>query len=105
MDSRPENELQDSTEKLLNELREVVEDGEELLRAGANELSEKGMAARQRLATALESAKETGRKLQERTVAGAKATDKIIREHPYQSIGIAFGVGLLIGVLVNRNKQ
>jgi len=102
MDSRSENELQDSTEKLLNELREVVEDGEELLRAGANELSEKGMAARQRLATALDAAKETGRKLQERTVAGAKATDKVIREHPYQSIGIAFGVGLLIGVLVNR---
>jgi ElaB/YqjD/DUF883 family membrane-anchored ribosome-binding protein len=102
MDTRSENELQDSTEKLLNELREVVEDGEELLRAGANELSEKGMAARQRLATALDAAKETGRKLQERTVAGAKATDKVIRDHPYQSIGIAFGVGLLIGVLVNR---
>jgi ElaB/YqjD/DUF883 family membrane-anchored ribosome-binding protein len=102
MDTRSENELQDSTEKLLNELREVVEDGEELLRAGANELSEKGMAARQRLATALDAAKETGRKLQERTVAGAKATDRVIREHPYQSLGIAFGVGLLIGVLVNR---
>ena len=30
------------------------------------------------------------------TVAAAKATDKAVREHPYQAIGIAFGVGLLI---------
>ena len=49
-----------------------------------------------------QSAREMGRRLQEQTVAGAKATDRAIREHPYQSIGIAFGVGLLIGVLVNR---
>ena len=51
---------------------------------------------------ALESAKATCQKLEEKAAAGARATDKIIREHPYQSIGIAFGLGLLIGVLVNR---
>jgi len=65
-------------------------------------LGKKGVAARAKLSAALDSAKETARKLQSKTVAGAKATDKVIREHPYQSIGIAFGVGLLIGVLVNR---
>jgi len=102
MDTKPENELQETTEKLMRDLRAVVRDGEELLRAGAHELSEKGVAARERLAAALDSAKETCRRLQERTVAGARATDRVIREHPYQSIGIAFGVGLLIGVLVNR---
>jgi ElaB/YqjD/DUF883 family membrane-anchored ribosome-binding protein len=26
----------------------------------------------------------------------------VIRAHPYESMGIAFGVGLLIGVLVAR---
>jgi ElaB/YqjD/DUF883 family membrane-anchored ribosome-binding protein len=82
METRAENEFHDSTEKLLRDLRAVVQDGEELLRAGAHELSEKGMAARERLTAALESAKETGRKLQERTMAGAKATDRVIREHP-----------------------
>lgn len=102
MSAESENSMGDSTEKLLEDVQQVVRDGEELLRAGAGELSEKGKAARARLAAALESAKETGRRLQERTIAGAKATDKVIREHPYQSIGIAFGVGLLIGVLVNR---
>jgi ElaB/YqjD/DUF883 family membrane-anchored ribosome-binding protein len=102
MAAKSESETEDSTEKLLRDLREVVEDGEELLRAGASELSEKGMAARARLTAALESAKDTGRKLQQRTMAGAKATDRVIRDHPYESIGIAFGMGMLIGVLVNR---
>jgi len=67
-----------------------------------HELGERGQAARERLASALDSAKETGRKLQDRAVAGAKVTDRAIREHPYQTIGIAFGLGVLIGVLVAR---
>ncbi len=104
MDGKLGNETEDSTEKLLQDLKEVVEDGEELLRAGADELNEQGKAARARLSAALAAAKDTGRKLQEQTIAGARATDRAIREHPYQSIGIAFGVGLLIGVLVNRNR-
>jgi ElaB/YqjD/DUF883 family membrane-anchored ribosome-binding protein len=54
------------------------------------------------LAAALEVAKETRRRLEERAVASAKATDKLVREYPYQSLGAAFGIGLLIGVLVNR---
>jgi ElaB/YqjD/DUF883 family membrane-anchored ribosome-binding protein len=102
MQTRSAEEIEDSTEKLLRDLKAVVHDGEELLRAGAKDLSERGIAARERLAAALEVAKETRRKLQERAVNGARATDRMVREHPYQSIGVAFGVGMLIGILVNR---
>jgi len=102
METRTTEDIEDSTEKLLQDLKAVVNDGEELLRAGANELNERGMAARERLTAALEVAKDTQRKLQERAMAGAKATDRIIRENPYQSIGVAFGIGMLIGVLINR---
>ena len=97
-----DTDMKESTQKLIRDLRQVVQDGEEVLRAGAGELGERSAAARAKLSAALQSAKETARKLQDKTVAGAKATDKVIREHPYQSIGIAFGLGLLIGVLVNR---
>lgn len=95
-------EIQQSTEKLLKDLRAVVHDGEQLLKAGAQDLTERGLAARERLAAALEVAKETRRRLEERVKAGAQATDRMVREHPYQSVGIALGVGLLIGVLLNR---
>ncbi len=60
--------------------------------------SEKGQL-RAKLEAATEKAKEVCQRLQEQTVAAAKATDKVVREHPYQAVGIAFGVGLLVGVL------
>ncbi len=53
----------------------------------------------------IEKAKEVCERLQNQTTAAAKAADKTIREHPYQAVGIAFGVGLLIGVLVMRSRR
>jgi ElaB/YqjD/DUF883 family membrane-anchored ribosome-binding protein len=102
METRSAEDIEQSTEKLLEELRSVVHDGEELLKTGAQEMGERGVAARERLAAALETARETGRKLEERARAGARAADELIRENPYESIGIAFGVGLILGVLINR---
>ncbi|HEU5125651.1 MAG TPA: DUF883 family protein [Verrucomicrobiae bacterium] len=102
METRTESDIEQSTEKLLQDLREVVRDGEELLKAGASELGERGSAAREKLAAALEVARETQRRLQERAMQGARATDQLIRANPYQAVGIAFGVGLLVGVLAGR---
>ncbi len=102
METRSSAEFEASTEKLMHDLEAVVHDGEALLQAGVQSLSEKGLAARERLAAALEVAKETRRKLQSRAVQSAAATDRLVREHPYQSVGVAFGAGLLVGVLLNR---
>jgi len=102
MDTRSTEDVEKSTEKLIRDLKAVVHDGEELLRAGTRELSERGRTARERLATALEVAKDTQRRLQERAVAGAKATDELVREHPYESLGIALCLGVLVGLLANR---
>ena len=60
---------------------------------------EQGKEAAGRLKQALDTAKV---RVQEGTVAGAKATDRAIREHPYESLGVAFGLGVLIGVLIAR---
>src|SRR5262245_48594199 len=91
-----------STEKVVTDLKRVVSDSEELLKDSAGAVGEKAREMRERLAQTLESAKVACRRLEEKAIEGAKATDKVIREHPYQSIGLAFGIGLLIGVLVTR---
>jgi ElaB/YqjD/DUF883 family membrane-anchored ribosome-binding protein len=88
--------------KLVQDFKVVIHDAESLLKASAGELGEKAREARVRLAASLEGAKASFYKIEESAVAGAKATDKIIREHPYQSVGIAFGAGLLVGLLVAR---
>ncbi|MGA2175452.1 MAG: DUF883 family protein [Verrucomicrobiota bacterium] len=92
----------EANQKLASDLKLVMRDVEELLKSTAGEGSEKVKEVRSRLATALESAEATCERLQDKTVKAAKATDHVIREHPYESIGIALGVGLLIGVLVGR---
>ncbi len=89
-------------EKLVADLRLLSQDAEAVLSATAGQAGEKMTELRGRLAATLDSAKATYRRLEEKTIAGAKIADKTIRDHPYESIGVAFGVGLLIGVLVSR---
>lgn len=94
----------EANHKLAGDLKAVVRDAEDLLKATAGQAGEKVSEVRHRLGAALESAKETCHRVQDKTIEAAKATDKVIRTHPYESIGIAFGVGLLIGVLVTRRS-
>ncbi len=91
-----------NTDRLVSDLKTVTKDAEELLKTVSGEEGNGSHDIRMRLSSAIESAKATYHRLEEKAVAGAKATDKVIREHPYESLGVAFGLGLLVGVLVTR---
>jgi ElaB/YqjD/DUF883 family membrane-anchored ribosome-binding protein len=93
------------TEKALQDLDAAVEEGEEMLNETVGTTTEKGRAMRARLQRAVERAKGMYGDLQDRTVAAAKATDQCVRDYPYQAIGVAFGIGLLLGVLAARNRR
>ena len=60
---------------------------------------ESGTPADERM---LEQLKTMFQRAEEKAVERAKAADKVIRDHPYQTIGIAFGLGVLLGVLARR---
>jgi ElaB/YqjD/DUF883 family membrane-anchored ribosome-binding protein len=91
-----------TNQRLANDLGAVVQDAQDVMDATAGQAGEKMREVRSRLAGALESARATYERLGEKTTVAAKATDETIREHPYETIGIAFGLGLLIGVLIAR---
>lgn len=93
-------------EKLVSDLKVVISDAEELLRVTANQAGEKVgelrvrmqenlTAARHKLADAEAALKEKSREV-------ARATDDYVHEHPWKSIGVAAGVGLLVGLLIGR---
>ena len=90
------------TQVIGNDVGTLAEDARALMAATADVAGEKVGEARKRLAAALDSAKEIAGRVRDRAVEGAKAADEAVHEHPYQAIGIAFGVGALIGYLAAR---
>jgi ElaB/YqjD/DUF883 family membrane-anchored ribosome-binding protein len=93
-------------EKLVADLKVVVADAEELLRATASQAGEKAAAARARIEASLATAKvklsEAEQALLEKTKQAAKATDEYVQENPWQAVGIAAVAGLVLGVLIAR---
>ncbi len=60
---------------------------------------------RAKLEDAIAQAKGVCQRLEEKTVAAAKTADKAVHTHPYPALGIAFGLGLLAGVLATRSRR
>jgi ElaB/YqjD/DUF883 family membrane-anchored ribosome-binding protein len=90
------------TQATSSDMGTLAEDARALMAATADVAGEKVSEARKRLAAALESGKKILGRVKDKAVEGAKATDEAVHEHPYQAIGIAFGVGALIGYFVAR---
>jgi len=95
-----------SKQKLVADLKVVVADAEELLRATASQAGEKVSAARERIQASLATAKvkltDAERVLVDKTKETAKAADEYVRENPWQAVGIAAAAGLVLGVLISR---
>jgi ElaB/YqjD/DUF883 family membrane-anchored ribosome-binding protein len=86
-------------EKLIQDLIILVHDAEDLIRATGENLSEK---AKVDLIAALERVKASCHRIEKEAVAVAKTTDRIVRDHPYGSMGIGFAGGLVVGMLLRR---
>ncbi|MGB7543078.1 MAG: DUF883 family protein [Burkholderiales bacterium] len=95
-----------NTDKLVQDLRLVVADAEDLLKATASQAGEKVNAARARAEESIRAAKtrlaETGEDVAERTRAAAQVTDKYVHDNPWTAIGTGAGLGFLIGYLIGR---
>jgi ElaB/YqjD/DUF883 family membrane-anchored ribosome-binding protein len=90
------------TQATSSDMGTLAEDARALMAATADVAGEKVSEARKRLAAALESGKKIFGRVKDKAVEGAKATDEAVREHPYQALAIAFGVGAIAGYLISR---
>lgn len=91
-----------TTDKLVIDLKHLVRNAEELLEATGDAVGDKTTAMRERLSMALDTAKRSCLQLEKQARDGAKAADASIRKHPYESIGVALGIGLLLGIFAVR---
>jgi len=95
-----------NSDKLIEDLKVVIRDAEALIKATSAQTGEKIQEVRAKAEESLRQAKvrltaaEAEALKQVREVADA--TEEYVRENPWQSIGVAAGVGLLLGVLISR---
>ncbi|MBI4997408.1 MAG: DUF883 domain-containing protein [Rhodocyclales bacterium] len=93
-------------DQLIADMKVVVGDAEELLRATASQAGEKVTALRGKIEDNLVKARATLADAQAAVVEKAKeaghATDEYVRDNPWKSVGIAAGIGLVIGLLIGR---
>ena len=97
---------EDSKEQLVSDMKGVVSDAEEILRETKGVAGEKIAELRERIAVRLRDAKmriaDADEILRDRTKAAARATDDYVNDNPWRAVGIAAGVGLLLGVIIAR---
>lgn len=98
-----------SSAALAEELRNVVRQAEDLMRAVGDDSGEVMGALRERVRGALEGAKSRLSDLEGRakraTQQASEATDTYVRENPWTSVGVAAGIGLVLGMLLSRRSD
>ena len=94
------------SEKLIRDLQAVVEDAEALLQATAAQTGERVDGIRARARESLQQARsrlgEVKGEALEQVQEAAASADEYVRENPWQVVGVAAGVGLLLGLLISR---
>ena len=93
-------------DKLVGDVKDVLNDVEQLMRQAASAGGEQAAELRRRATTALEEAQTKldglQRDVARATREAADAADHWVHQNPWSSIGAAAAIGLLIGVLVAR---
>jgi ElaB/YqjD/DUF883 family membrane-anchored ribosome-binding protein len=95
-----------SKEKLVQDLKLVITDAEDVLRAMAGQAGEKVSAAQEKFQDSVHRARlklaEVEDAVLDKSKQAARATDDYVNEHPWKAAGIAAGIGLIIGMLISR---
>lgn len=93
-------------EKLMADLKVVIEDAEELLKLTAGQAGEKVSEMRARIQDRLHRAKGDLARLQSAAVdqarQAARVTDDFVHDRPWTAVGVAAGIGVLVGMLIAR---
>lgn len=93
-------------DKLVADLKLVVADAEELLKATASAAGDRVAAARVKIQDSLDTAKVKLAQVSEASVdkakAAARATDDYVHDHPWRAVGVGALVGFVLGLLIGR---
>lgn len=100
--------MNQATEKLVTDFKVLMSDSEDLVKATAAQTGDKLVEVRNRIQRSAADLKpklaEAEAALKAKAVAVAKNTDEYVHAKPWQTAGMAACVGLVIGLLIGRNR-
>jgi ElaB/YqjD/DUF883 family membrane-anchored ribosome-binding protein len=97
--SQSAEELIANIQKLMAEVESVISNGSEAVSDGA---TSRLAALQDRFTSATDAVQGYYRTAKKKVTASAQAADETIRSHPYESLAVALGVGVLLGALLRR---
>lgn len=100
------NAMERASDKLMQDLRAVMVDAEELLKATAGQTGERIEKVRARAEQSVSKARQrmqaAGQDLQAAAESAAREVNDRVQENPWTAIGVAAGVGLVLGIMLGR---
>lgn len=94
-----------SARELVENLKEMIDEAEQMiLNTASHQMDETVDELRLNLQEKLDNLKARYQQAEDRVVDTATAADKAIRDKPYQSLGIAAGIGIVVGLLLSRRR-
>jgi ElaB/YqjD/DUF883 family membrane-anchored ribosome-binding protein len=91
---------------LTEDIKKLLYEAEQALGSDPGEAGEKFDELRERIRQTIDDGRFSLERMRTETVRRAKQADKVVRENPYYAIGIAAGVGAIIGAIVaNRSSS
>lgn len=96
--------MKNHTQAIIEDANTLVDDSRVLFNATSDAVEEKVVAARNRLSAALDNGRESYQRAREKAVDGIKVAEHAMHDHPYHSVGIAFGAGVFLGFLMAYRK-
>lgn len=100
------DKLREERRRLAEELKSVVRNTESILKHKFSDAGDEYEQARHKLEHSITAAKDQLGELEylarEKAERATEETDAYVRAHPWESIGLGLGVGVLIGLLVGR---
>jgi ElaB/YqjD/DUF883 family membrane-anchored ribosome-binding protein len=89
----------------IDELRTLILEAEQALANAGDAADDKLVEVKERLQTALDQGKSTIHRFRRIAVGQVKKADETVRSHPYESLGIALGVGLILGYALSPSRR
>lgn len=96
--------IAESKRSLGNDYHRLLKDTETLLESLKGELDDKTTKAKEKLEKSLDEFKDAAGEVEDKVMDKVRRTDELVRDYPYQSAGIALGLGLLLGAVLRHRS-